>query len=866
MKVTAALPGSGLCDWGRRPYKAMAMSKSEHPIEGQPLEWDHAIQELDRARKRADTLYRIVSELSATLDLDRVFARALRILAEALGAQQGLILLLDQGSETLYVRATLDTSQPVPPGGLPTRLKKGSGLAGRVLETREPVLLIDAWEDDRWREAPDFHIDARSLAVAPLALGGGDVLGVLIVGHRQTGFWDQEDLQLVVATATQVAAAIGNAELYAFITDQADQMGGMLQTMQAEARRNRAILESIADGVLVLDPKGRVLLVNPAAEEMLGLSAMVLEGQHLRHMLGLGDMATKRALADQLYAELRSQLEVLNGVVALSDSKSVRLESDRTTLAVNIAPLIFTLGEPPGLVAAMRDVSREAEVERLKNEFISTVSHELRTPMTSIKGYTDLLFLGMAGGLSDAQRSFLQIIKTNADRLTALVNDILDISRIETGRLRLTIEALDLGKLISQAVTSFREQYRAKGLTLEWQVPKDLPEVRGDAGRVSQVLVNLIANAWQYTPAGGRVTVSAHADDGSVQVDVTDTGIGIAPENLNRVFDRFFRANHSLVQEVEGTGLGLSIVKMFVEMLGGQVWATSEPGAGSTFSFTLPLMEAEVQEAVVIEPPLISTESPAFLRRRPKILLVESDRDLALELRHRLDAEGYQVLLAGTGEDALWLAREEQPQLVTIDIMLPDIDGFGVLEKLKQHAHTAPIPVIIVSLLRGLEQDGYTLGAVDYLIKPFQEEQLLESVRFVMSAQDPPQDGDLLVVDDDPDILELLARMLNFHGYQVRTAFNGWEALACVEESPPAAILLDLKMPRMDGYEVIQHLKQNRTTRFIPIIVITASPVDKERDRVRILGTGSSQYITKPLSIETLVKEIRASIEERQVP
>jgi DNA-binding response OmpR family regulator len=174
--------------------------------------------------------------------------------------------------------------------------------------------------------------------------------------------------------------------------------------------------------------------------------------------------------------------------------------------------------------------------------------------------------------------------------------------------------------------------------------------------------------------------------------------------------------------------------------------------------------------------------------------------------------------------------------------------------------------VIIVSLLRGLDQDGYTLGAVDYLIKPFQEEQLLESVRFVMSAQDPPQDGDLLVVDDDPDILELLARMLNFHGYQVRTAFNGWEALACVEESPPAAILLDLKMPRMDGYEVIQHLKQNRTTRFIPIIVITASPVDKERDRVRILGTGSSQYITKPLSIETLVKEIRASIEERQAP
>ena len=267
---------------------------------------------------------------------------------------------------------------------------------------------------------------------------------------------------------------------------------------------------------------------------------------------------------------------------------------------------------------------------------------------------------------------------------------------------------------------------------------------------------------------------------------------------------------------------------------------------------------------MVIEPDLLTTDSLPFARRRPKILLVESDRELALELRHRLETEGYQVLLAGTGEDALWLAREEQPQLITIDIMLPDVDGFGVLEKLKKHTSTAPIPVIIVSLLRGLEQDGYTLGAVDYLIKPFQESSLLDSVQLAISAQDLTEGADLLVVDDDPDILDLLARILSFHGYRVRTAVNGWEALACVQESLPAAILLDLKMPRMDGYEVIQHLKRNRATRFVPIIVITASPVDKERDRVRILGTGSSQYITKPLSIETLVHEIRTSIEERQ--
>jgi signal transduction histidine kinase len=288
-------------------------------------------------------------------------------------------------------------------------------------------------------------------------------------------------------------------------------------------------------------------------------------------MLGLGETEVHRELSQTLYSELLKRLEVGDDV-GLSTESSVRLQAGTRVLAVTMAPLIVSPGGAPGLVAALRDISREAEVERLKNEFISTVSHELRTPMTSIKGYTDLLFLGMAGGLTDAQRNFLKIIKSNADRLTALVNDILDISRIETGRMRLTIGALDLGQIIGQIVVSFQGQYREKGLNLVWEEPQGLPDVRGDAARVAQVLSNLIANAWQYSPAGGTVTVSVHAVDGFLQTDVSDTGIGISPDDVGRIFDRFYRADHPMVQEAEGTGLGLSIVKMFVEMLGGEIW------------------------------------------------------------------------------------------------------------------------------------------------------------------------------------------------------------------------------------------------------------------------------------------------------
>jgi PAS domain S-box-containing protein len=683
---------------------------------------------------------------------------------------------------------------------------------------------------------------------------------VLTLGHPDVAYFGEDHLQLVTAAASQIAIAVNNSDLYAYITEQADQLGSMLQTQRAEVAKNRAILESIADGVLVLDYNGRVLLVNPAAEELLGISAMVIEGEHYRHMLGLGETAAQRELAQQLYSELRTRLESADDDPARLKASGVRLGTGNRVLAVNIAPLLTAVGETPGLVAALRDISREAEVERLKNEFISTVSHELRTPMTSIKGYTDLLFLGMVGGLTDAQRNFLQIIKSNADRLTALVNDILDISRIETGRIRLTIESLDLAEIIDDVVLAFREQYRDKELDLEWDPPKGLPHVRGDAARITQILNNLVANAWQYTPSGGRVMVSVQPLAGMLQVDVADTGIGISPDDMSRIFDRFYRVDDPVVEEAGGTGLGLSIVKMFVDMLGGEIWVKSELGVGSTFSFTLPLATADLPD---ITPDLLKTEAPTVTGRRQKILVIEDDHDLALLLRRQLEAEGYQVLLTGSGEDALWLAKEEKPQLITLDIMLPDLDGFVVLERLKTHPLTAPIPVIIVSVLSETEK-GYALGAVDYVVKPFEEDKLLHSVREALSPSEEGKVQTILVVDDDADIRGFLEEALTFHGYAVSTAANGEEALERVQDEVPDLILLDIKMPDVDGYEVIRHLKSKEDTWAIPIIVITASPVDKERDRVKVLGMGANQYLTKPLSIQTLIGEIKNAVAERK--
>ncbi|MEJ2207734.1 MAG: response regulator, partial [Anaerolineae bacterium] len=867
-------------------------SELEEMVEARTRDLEKALDDLTVERDRAETLYRITSELGASLELERVLQRALQLFADALGLDHGTILLVDPESGDMRLRATLDEDRRLPREGKATRWRRGVGLAGWVLQEREPVLIPDVTQDERWVQRPDKAMNVRSVLAAPLSLGGGDVLGVLTLGHPEVGYFTPEHMQLLTAATAQIAIAVNNSDLYAFITDQADQLGAALQSQQEEAAKNRAILESIADGVLVLDHNGRVLLVNPAAEELLGFSGMALEGQHFRHMLGLGETLVHRELAQALYTELRQRVEVEAGPRRSQDEAagavegSMRLQAGNQVLAVNVAPLIVSLGAAPGVVAALRDISREAEVERLKNEFISTVSHELRTPMTSIKGYTDLLFLGMAGGLTDAQRNFLQIIKSNADRLTALVNDILDISRIETGRIRLTIESLDLTEIIGSVVTSFQGQYEGKDMSLVWEEPADLPEVRGDATRVTQVLTNLVGNAWHYTPEGGQVTVTAQlvhgpgrdgmglegmrGAEGFVRVDVADTGIGITPEDLSRIFDRFYRADHPLVQEAGGTGLGLSIVKMFVEMLGGEIWVESQVGIGSTFSFTLPLTSTDLPEPSV---DLLTTDPTTVVSRRPKILVVEDDRDLALQVRRQLESDGYQVLLAGSGEDALWLAREEQPQLITLDIMLPDLDGFAVLERLRAHPITAPIPVVVVSVLTkaGLADESsladsekfYSLGAVDYVVKPFEEEKLLRAVRQALSGLDLGQGAataKVLVVDDDPDILALLDEALTFHGYQVLRAANGHQALERVAEDRPDLLLLDIKMPGMDGYEVIRRLKADVETSAIPIIVITASPVDKERDRVRVLGMGASQYVTKPLSIENLIDEIKRAM------
>ena len=543
--------------------------------------------QLQREQQNTETLLRILTEVSASLDLDRALNRTLALLNDAIGAEQGTIMLLNAEDNLLHYRAGYGyLTDKVSGEGRGFRLKIGEGLAGWVVERREPALVNDLLTDPRWVQTGATSHEHRSALVMPL-LVAEDVIGVLMVFHRQPGYFSGELLSLVKAIAGQVAVAINNAHLYELIRDQAERLGSMLRREQEDASRSQAILEAVADGVLVTGANNRISFLNRSAAQILDLEPGQVIGQSLDVFGGLFGKS-----AGSWMETIRNWSDGVASHETGTFAERLDLENGRIVL-VHLAPVVLQ-SDFLGTVSIFRDITHEVEVDRLKSEFVATVSHELRTPMTSIRGYVDVLLMGAAGAVNENQEHFLNIIKSNTERLNILVNDLLDVSRIESGRVTLSPQALDLREIAEDVIGDVlrRSQEENKPVALSLEAPKKLPHVYGDIERVRQILGNLVDNAYHYTPENGTIIVQIHPNGGKeVQVDVKDNGIGIPLEDQARVFERFYRGEHPLVLSTPGTGLGLSIVKQIVEMHKGRIWMKSSgvPGDGSTFSFTLPI-------------------------------------------------------------------------------------------------------------------------------------------------------------------------------------------------------------------------------------------------------------------------------------
>lgn len=558
------------------------------------LETVHLFEELDERvalrtqalaeeSERVKILLRITTELTTSLDKDVVLARALQLVNDVVKAGQGVIMLLDEESDDLVIQAAEGLESDVPVEGLPSGMKRDEGLAGRVIDRREAVVIGDASQDERW-VAGQFG-DQNSILAAPL-ITGNDVLGVIMLTHPDNDRFTGEQLSLVEAAASQVANAIHNASLYDLIRQQAEKLGVMMREAQIEVAKVQSILESIADGVLVAEADGEIIMANMPIANILDMPQENLIGKTVHELMGLyGESGDHWVKTIEAWAAKAHSLEPRT-------SLKNQLEMDDKIVLVHVAP-VFANNNYFGTISIFRDVTKEVEVDRMKSEFVSTVSHELRTPMTSIKGYADLMLMGAAGELTPPQLRYLDVIKNNADRLKALVNDLLDISRIETGKTQLNLQPVDISKLVSDVVNDHvrgRIQHESKEIDVITSIAPSLPLANADPEKVTRILTNLMDNALNYTPPGGEVEIGASANGNFVAISVRDTGIGISEENQEKIFDRFFRVEEATVQDIPGTGLGLSIVSSLVEMHGGEMSLTSRLGQGSTFTFTLPLV------------------------------------------------------------------------------------------------------------------------------------------------------------------------------------------------------------------------------------------------------------------------------------
>ncbi len=544
--------------------------------------------ELEQERQNIDTLYRITTELAVSLDMDRMLDSALSMVARAVGATQGAILAVEAITERLRFRARLgwDLPEPAESEDAPS-LAMNEGLAGWAIQQRHALVVDDVQNHPHWLRMSAADDKPRSAIVA-LIETSEDVLGVMLLYSEQPGKFSEEHLQLVAAAANQIATAMNNSELYSLITEQAERLGNMLRQEQVAATQSTAIMDSVADGVMVVNAQGQVIVFNQAASRILGVSAENILNRPATEISGLyarGSLEWTRRLEFWMSAPTQYQAGEYH-------EEQITLEDGRT-INVRLSPVNMD-EQFLGTVSVFRDITREVEVDRLKSEFVATVSHELRTPMTSIKGYADLLLLGAAGEMSEQQQRFLDTIKQNADRLSVLVNDLLDISRIDQGRLEIKFNLLEVDDLLHAVAVHLRG--RAEDEQRPMTVELDLPEDRdltiwGDYDKVAQIMTNLADNAFNYTSHGGTITLGARVEDATENVilSVHDTGVGIPPEVADRVFERFFRGTEQqeTVMDQPGTGLGLAIVNELVKAHHGRIWFESEVGQGTTFYVSL---------------------------------------------------------------------------------------------------------------------------------------------------------------------------------------------------------------------------------------------------------------------------------------
>ncbi|MEQ1583296.1 MAG: Tar ligand binding domain-containing protein [Candidatus Nitrotoga sp.] len=642
------------------------------------------------------------------------------------------------------------------------------------------------------------------------------------------------------------------------------------QVRDSEAR-TRTVLDNVDEGIIAINEDGAIEIFNPAAEHIFGYKGNEIIGKN-------ASLLTQESNRDQHNGSSK-QHQQLNKPTTPGISREivgVRKNGTNFPLEFKTREIRFNMRQLHIVVTRDLTAHKQAEAEqkkheqvqqrnveletasRMKSEFFSTMSHELRTPLNAIIGFSEVLKDGLIGDLTDEQRGYIGDILESGQHQLSLINDILDLSKIEAGKMTLYLEPVDLSLLLSNSLSMVKGKAAAQNIHLSLDIADRLGDIQADMRKVKQIVYNLLSNAVKFTPKGGDVTLRARrvprAQVGQltgrwaagrsfpwndnkitdfIEISVTDSGIGIANEDFERLFTPFSQIDSSLARKFEGTGLGLTIVKNLVELHSGTVTVESAEGQGACFTVWLPLWPTEkVVTALTDERvnPVVPSSSMALRHSGERFALVVEDDDRAAELiRIQLDVLGIKTLHAVNAEAAFNLAMQQPLALITLDICLPNTIGWEFLTRIKQIPALAHIPVVIISIVANYSM-GLSLGASAVLQKPISRTDLHDTLTDIglHPSSQPSQPLTILVVDDDPKAVEIIALHLRDTGYTVVRAYGGHEAIEAAYRLLPDLIVLDLLMPEVNGFDVVQALKNNIDTARIPILVVTSKEITTE--------------------------------------
>lgn len=772
-------------------------------------------------KRRADeqqALLDTLADLSGELELSKLLQAVLRRATALLGVSGGELAIYDEKRRELEIVASLNL------GGdsTGTRLALGEGAMGHVALTREP-LRIDDYRQWLGRSGQYDAFEVHSVMAAPLQIGHRLVGAFACVHDDPARRFQPDDLRLLNLFAPQAAVAIENARLYT--------------AAQQQKQYFEDLVLNNPVAIVTLDTHHDIVACNPAFVQLYGYSESEVVGRNLDDLI-----ATETTKSEAVDITER----VLKGGALRHIGRRRRKDGTLVDVEVLGVPVVVE-GKLVGLMGLYHDISelsraRQAaeEANSAKSQFLANMSHELRTPLNAIIGYSEMLEeeaeeIGHPEIVSDLGK-----IRAAGKHLLALINDVLDLSKIEAGKTELYLEDLDVAAMVRDVATTVRPlvEKNANQLVVRCDAPGNL---YADVTKLRQMLLNLLSNASKFTDHGA-ITLEVERSPTDIAFRVTDSGIGMTQAQMAKLFEAFAQADSTTSKRYGGTGLGLAITRRFARMMGGDVTVDSEPGHGSTFTLRIPTVRQAALDVA---------ERPAGQAGAGLVLVID-DNAYARDLTRRvLEEEGFDVIEASSGQTGLALAREQRPDAITLDVLMPGMDGWAVLAELKSDPVLAGVPVVMLTMLDDRHL-GLALGAADFMTKPIDRERL----RQIISRYRRDGAGDVLVVEDDASTRELLRRQLESEGWQVSEAENGRAALSALEQQRPSLILLDLMMPVMDGCQFAAELRKHDEWNDIPVVVITAKDLTPE-DRRALNGDVQGVLQKGAFGRNDLLREIR---------